>query len=98
MEHHGNCHVEAVEKVATEHERSNLIETRLAIWGMGCPNCSMRVRNALLQQSGVVDAHVDHQSGAAMVRHNPDMVTLAALLGAGAGAGNGHHQYRAALA
>jgi copper chaperone CopZ len=97
MEHHGNCHVDAVEKVATAQERSTVMETRLAVWGMGCPNCSMRVRNALLQQSGVVDAHVDHLSGRALVSHNPDMVSIDALLTAVAGAGNGHHQYRAAV-
>jgi copper chaperone CopZ len=96
MEHHGNCHVEAIEKIATVQEQSKVVDTRLLVWGMGCPNCSMRVRNALLMQPGVVAAKVDHMSGLASVRHNPDMASLDALLGAVVSAGNGHHQYRAA--
>lgn len=98
MEHHGNCHVEAIDKVATAQEQSNVTETYLLVWGMGCPNCSMRVRNALLQQPGVVAANVDHLSGRAVVQHNPDMASVEVLLGAVAGAGNGHHEYRAAAA
>lgn len=98
MEHHGNCHVEAIEKVATPQEQSNVTDTYLMVWGMGCPNCSMRVRNALLQQPGVLEANVDHMSGRALVRHNPDMASVDILLDAVAAAGNGHHEYRAAAA
>lgn len=94
-----NCHVEPLQKVATDDERSKTSWTLLAVYGMGCPNCANRVRNSLISLNGVVEAYVDHTMGIADVAFNPDRVTIAALIDAVARAGgDGRHEYRAQLA
>lgn len=94
-----NCHVEPLQKVATDDERSKTSWTLLAVYGMGCPNCANRVRNSLISLNGVVEAYVDHTMGIADVAFNPDRVTIPALIDAVARAGgDGRHEYRAQLA
>lgn len=98
MEHHGNCHVPADKRQPAEAELSQQTETILRVWGMGCPTCAMRVRNALIGRFGVIDAQVDHFSGRALVRYNPQMVAPDELLKLVESAGNdGRHRYSAAL-
>jgi copper chaperone CopZ len=98
MPHQGNCHIEAINRVPDPKEYETLTDTLLFVWGMGCPNCAMRVRNALVSQDGVIDAQVDHFSGRALVRHNPNLVQPEGLLRLVESAGNdGHHRYSAAL-
>ncbi|HKZ83966.1 MAG TPA: heavy-metal-associated domain-containing protein [Anaerolineae bacterium] len=93
------CHVEPLQKVATDDERSKTPWTLLAVYGMGCPNCANRVRNSLISLNGVMEAHVDHTMGIANVEFNPDRVTIPALINAVARAGgDGRHEYRAQLA
>lgn len=93
-----HCHVEPLQKAPTAEEQAQVIETRLAIWGMGCPNCANRVRNSLLGLEGVIQADVNHLYGEATVRHNPSMASLDQLIAAVAAAGgDGHHEYSAAL-
>lgn len=98
MDHTGNCHVPAERRQITEAELSQQTETLLRVWGMGCATCAMRVRNALIGRVGVVDAQVDHFSGRARVRYNPEMIAPDELLMLVESAGNdGRHRYSAAL-
>jgi copper chaperone CopZ len=91
-----NCHVEPVQKEATAVERQTQRTALLAVQGLGCPNCSARVRNSLLALHGVTGAYVDHQIGSAEVAFNPDLVSLPLLIVAVSQAGNdGRHEYRA---
>jgi copper chaperone CopZ len=93
-----NCHVEPIQKIPTPDERKNLTTVGLAVWGMGCPNCSNRVRNSLLALTGVVEADVDHTTGFALVEYSPSLVSVPFLLQAVARAGNdGRHKYVAML-
>lgn len=99
MDHSGNCHVPPVQRIPTAEESAMSEESVLQVWGMGCANCAMRVRNSLISQRGVLAAEVDHQKGLALVQHNPDLAPLSSLLTAVEAAGNdGRHNYRAAIA
>lgn len=69
---------------------------RLVIAGMGCPNCTMRVRNALLSVDGVADAHVKLVPSVGRVLYDGERVTTEQLIAAVAAAGEGtHHEYSA---
>jgi copper chaperone CopZ len=93
-----HCHVEPIQKAVTKEERETVARALLAVWGMGCPNCAMRVRNRLMMLEGVTDTYVDHTVGIARVMFNPSMVTIPALIDAVASAGNdGRHEYLAIL-
>jgi cation transport ATPase len=99
MENSEDCHVEELQKTPAPDELAQVTDTLLLVGGMGCPRCAMRVRNGLISQRGVVDALVDHVTGRALVRHNPAMASIDALLRAVESAGNdGRHRYFAALA
>lgn len=88
------CHVEPVHKTAPAEEQKDKASAFLAVWGMGCPNCAIRVQNSLISLKGVVDAHVDHMAGMAWVVYNPDLVQIPALIEAVARSGNdGRHEY-----
>jgi copper chaperone CopZ len=92
------CHVEPFQKIARVDELQDLTTLRLAVWGIGCPNCANRVRNSLLSLIGVVKADVDHTTGSALVKYSPDLVSVPFLLEAVSHAGNdGHHKYVAML-
>ena len=92
------CHVEPVQKAVTPAEQEHVETVRLAVWGMGCPNCASRVRNSLLSLHGVVYADVDHVNGTARVAFNPELASIDALIGAVGRAGNdGRHEYGATL-
>jgi len=93
------CHVEPLQKVAADDERSKTSWTLLAVYGMGCPNCANRVRNSLISPNGVMEACVDHTMGIVDVEFNPDRVTIPASIEAVARAGSdGRHNYHAQLA
>ena len=93
-----NCHVDPIEKTATAEELENTAVVYLAIFGMGCPRCAMRVRNSLLTVYGVSDAYVDHIMGVGKIVFAPNLTTLSVLIDAVARAGNdGRHEYWAAL-
>ena len=92
------CHVEPVLKEPTSEELQEIETTYLTVWGMRCPNCALRVRNALVSLHGVLDASVDHTRGIAEVVYNPRLSTTSALVGAVARSGSdGRHVYHAAL-
>lgn len=67
---------------------------RLVIAGMGCPNCAMRVRNALLSVDGVAEAYVKLVPSVSRVLYDGERVTTEQLIAAVANAGQGtHHEY-----
>lgn len=93
-----NCQVNRIEKAATKEELAVAQTVRLGVYGMGCPNCAARVRNGLISLTGVIDADVDHVTGAANVIYNPTLVGVDGMLAAVTRAGNdGKHSYRATL-
>ncbi len=96
MSNSDDCHVEPISKPTTEAARARADLARLAVWGMRCPNCAMRVRNSLLRLEGVLDAEVSHLSGTAQVLYDSQQVDLDQLVLAVATAGgDGRHAYRA---
>ncbi len=96
MKEKNACHVGVFRKQVSEEERRIVMTAALEVSGMGCPNCATRVRNSLLYERGVVAADVDHQSGLALVRFNPQLVGVEQLLSAVEAAGNnGRHRYAA---
>ncbi len=67
---------------------------RLVIAGMGCPNCAMRVRNALLSVDGVAEAYVKLVPSVSRVLYDGERVTTEQLIAVVAAAGGGpHHEY-----
>lgn len=95
-----DCHVEPIEKQARAEELANIERKQFDVRGMGCPNCSNRVRNSLLGLEGVSQALVDHSRGVAIVDFNPSMATVDDLARAVAAAGgdSGHQYYATPLA
>jgi copper chaperone CopZ len=92
------CHVEPFRKQATAVELQKSRTALLQVQGLGCPNCSARVRNNLLALHGVTEAQVDHLTASAQVAFNPDLAPLPLLLDAVARAGgDGRHEYRASI-
>lgn len=91
------CHVPAIEKrvnpLALEHATTAV----LGVMGMGCPNCAIRVRNALLSEVGVLAVEIELQSGLARVAYDARQATSRALLEAVAAAGDDRHCYQAIL-
>lgn len=93
-----NCHVEPVEKTVDRTAVEQSQAAYLAVWGMGCPTCAMRVRNSLLNTDGVLLAEVHLEQGIAAVAFDEERVTAPALVEAVAAAGNdGRHHYEAKL-
>lgn len=91
-----DCHVEPLAKSPTPAELAQVQSILLAVQGLGCRNCAMRVRNSLVSVVGVVEAHVMHDMGLAEVRFNPDLTDVPALVAAVAQAGDGgRHAYQA---
>ena len=93
------CSVKPIQPTVSAETFATVHTALLIVWGMGCPNCAMRVRNTLVQLDGVVAAYVDHEVGMAGVRFNPNRVTVQELIDAVGHAGNdGRHKYCARLA
>ncbi len=93
-----NCHVEPVEKTVDRAAVEKAQAVYLAVRGMGCPTCAMRVRNSLLSTDGVLLAEIQLEQGVAAVAFDDERVTAEALLHAVAAAGNdGRHHYQAQL-
>ncbi len=93
-----NCHVEPINKTASADQMRQADSALLAVWGMGCPNCAMRVRNSLLSLDGVYGADVYLNMAMAEVIYDGRRVTGEALVNAVARAGNdGRHEYRAQI-
>lgn len=61
---------------------------QLTVRGMTCGHCEMRVKKALLQVPGVIDAEASHERGQAVVTVDAkEDVPLAALIAAVESAG-----------
>ena len=96
MKDHENCHVEAVEKPLDREALASSQVAFLAVWGMGCPRCAMRVHNGLLRLDGVLLVEVMLERGLAGVAYIPAQVEPSDLVHAVAEAGNdGRHHYQA---
>ncbi|GIK37082.1 MAG: hypothetical protein BroJett011_09150 [Chloroflexota bacterium] len=96
MNEHENCHVEPLEKPLDDAALSTAMAAYLAVRGMGCPRCAMRVRNGLLSLADVLFVEVLLEQGLALVAYNPERVTTHDLVRAVAAAGSdGRHDYRA---
>lgn len=91
---HDECHVEPLEKPLDEAALATAMAAYLAVGGMGCPRCALRVRNGLLSLEGVLLADVFLGQGLAAAAYDPRQVTPDDLVAAVAGAGNdGRHRY-----
>lgn len=96
MSQHENCHVEPIEKLIDQTALETAQAAYLAVTGMGCPRCAMRVRNGLLTLDGVLLADVQLENGIAAAAYDPERVTPGALTQAVSAAGNdGRHHYQA---
>jgi Cu+-exporting ATPase len=90
-----NCHVEPV-RSATDAAGRPTTTVQLFITGMGCPNCALRVQNALAGVPGVTAARVTLVPPFATVQLLPDQVTYAQLSAAVRhAAAASRHDYRA---
>lgn len=98
MEHDSNCHVELIHKPFDEKDCSEISEAGLLISGMGCPNCAIRVRNALIQLDGVNWVKIELESGKAQVAYDAMKVTPEQFIPVVAAAGkDSRHNYVARL-
>lgn len=96
MSEHENCHVDPVEKAFDEEALAKAEAVFLGVTGMGCPTCATRVRNGLLNTTGVLYADVYLPNGVAAVAYDPAVVTPAVLTTAVYESGNdGKHNYTA---
>jgi copper chaperone CopZ len=96
MNEHTNCPVEPVEKPLDEAALANASTVYLAVQGMGCPRCAMRVRNGLLGLDGVLAAEIFLAEGLAVTAYDPIRVAASDLIAAITSAGNdGRHHYQA---
>lgn len=96
MNEHENCHVDPLEKPLDRAALAKATAAYVAVWGMGCPRCAMRVRNGLLSLEHVLFADVFLEKGLAIAAYDPEHVTADDLMMAVAMAGNdGRHNYQA---
>lgn len=90
------CDIKAIQKTISEEEKQTTQVTYLAIEGLNCPNCAIRVRNALLNVLGVTDANIDSTLGLGEVTFNPALLERASLIDIVSNAGgDGIHSYSA---
>ena len=90
------CHVEPIPNTLPSSVRREAVTIGLALRGVRCSNCANRVRNALLECPGVVDAEVVLTAAYAEVWYRPDQVGPTGLRRVVSKAGNGtHHRYLA---
>jgi len=96
MEHDSNCHVELIHKPFDETDLSEVSKTSLMVYGMGCHNCAIRVRNAILQLDGVNWVDVDLETGRTQVAYDATKISPDQFIPAVAAADpQGHHHYQA---
>lgn len=90
-----NCHVERFEKEVNPKDLESAQVAYLAVEGLGCPRCALRVENGLNRLAGVYEASVSLEQRVAEVYYSP-MVKVEDLIAAVAGSGDGgHHRYSA---
>jgi len=92
------CEIKPIQKTITEEEKRLIQVTYIAISGLNCPNCTNRVRNALLNTYGVIDAIIDHCDGLGEIIYNPDLVNQTVFIDVVSKAGGGGiHSYSAQI-
>jgi copper chaperone CopZ len=92
------CEIKAIHKTLVDEEKRISQITYLAISGLNCPNCAIRVRNALLNVYGVTDAIIDHIDGLGEVTYNPNLLERERLFEIVSKAGgDGIHSYKAKI-
>ena len=92
------CQITPVHKSITEEEKLTTLVTYLAISGLNCPNCALRVKNALMNEYGVIDALIDHADGLGEITFNPNLIEKSKLLKIISSAGgDGVHSYSAII-
>jgi copper chaperone CopZ len=92
------CDIKAIHKTIVDEENKISQVTFLAISGLNCPNCAIRVRNALLNVYGVTDAIIDHIDGLGEVTYNPNLVERERITDIVSKAGgDGIHSYKAMI-
>lgn len=88
------CHIEPFKKPLDQAALSNATVAYLAVLGMGCERCVMRVANSLLRTQGVVACAFN--GNIAAVAYDQEQIRVDALVEAVAAAGNdSHHVYSA---
>jgi copper chaperone len=94
-----NCYVEPIYKNAVSADELRKANSALlAVRGMGCENCAMRVRNSLLSLDGVYGVDVYLNMATAEISYDSKKVSVSELVSAVSRAGNdGRHEYRAQL-
>lgn len=98
MTQHDNCQVEPIEKLLDYTTIEGASVAYLAVSGMGCPRCAIRVQNGLLNLDGVLLAEAQLESGIAMAAYDPSCMSSDDLISAIDAAGNdGRHHYVATL-
>ena len=91
-----NCHVERFEKEVDPKDLESAQVAYLAVEGLGCPRCALRVENGLNRLDGVFEATVSLEQRVAEVYYSPKQVKVEDLVSAVAGSGDGgHHRYSA---
>jgi len=91
-------HVEPIKKTVSANQICRADHILLAIWGMGCENCAMRVRNSLLSLDGVHAVQVNLKKALAEISFDHRKVSVIMLLNAVSSTGNnGRHIYTAQL-
>ena len=74
------CQIDPIQKTATAEEQQVVTTALLAVWGLDCTNCVVRVRNSLLALYGVVDVDIAFELGTAEVLFNPRLTNIPALV------------------
>jgi copper chaperone CopZ len=91
-----HCHVDEFQKEVNSEDLNNAKVAYLAVEGMGCPRCALRVQNGLNRLEGVFQAEVYLQLQTAEVYYDPFKVQLDDLVSAVASAGDEvKHHYQA---
>lgn len=92
------CYVAPLDKPPDPTRIGGRALARLALSGLGCPNCVTRVRNALIALEGVLDAEVTLEPQRAAVTYDPTRTypehLAEAVFWAGA---TSRHPYRAEI-
>ncbi|MFH1186504.1 MAG: heavy-metal-associated domain-containing protein [Chloroflexota bacterium] len=93
-----NCRVDPFHKPASAKQIRAAERALLAIGGMGCASCAMRVRNSLISMEGVYAVDVLLNLALAEVLYDSTRVSADALKDAVRRAGDdGRHEYHAEM-
>lgn len=91
-----NCHVDEYRKEVRAEDMQKAQVAYLAVEGMGCPRCALRVQNGLNRLDGVFEASVYLENAVAEVYYDASQVKLQDMVNAVASAGDAQkHRYRA---